>query len=212
MGQKINLATQVQGILPPQNGGTGSNYGLNFADAETPSGVINGSNKNFTLVNSPFPSASLLLFLAKQLQIQGTDYTIAANTISMVAAPSGSPSFVAWYRYQSAPLFLNIVGEQMPMLDALVNDATPPNLPLQVMDQMFMSDGFFILGPHAQLPLSDDNEFNWQDIVATSTAGIGIFCSDFIPLRDAVSSILNPTQGRITERMEMADSVTIHLV
>jgi hypothetical protein len=129
----------------------------------------------------------------------------------MIAAPSGSPSFLAWYRYQMAPLFLNIVGEQLPMSDALVNNATPPNLPLQVMDQMFMTDSIFVLGPHAQLPLADDNEFNWQDAIATSTAGFGWALVDSLLLQDAVSSVLNPTQGRITERMSMADSVTIHL-
>src|SRR5258708_7768677 len=100
MGQKIDLTQQVQGVLPEANGGAGPNIGQRFADSETPGGATNGSNTSFTLASSPNPALSLLLFLSKSLQIQGTDYTLSGSTITMTVAPSGgTTSFLAWYRY-----------------------------------------------------------------------------------------------------------------
>lgn len=78
----------------------GSN--INFADNETPSGSINGSNTNFTLAHNPSPDASVILFLNGQQLTQGVDFTVSGTTITFAIAPdagfSGLP-FKAFYRY-----------------------------------------------------------------------------------------------------------------
>jgi hypothetical protein len=75
---------------------------FNFADNETPSGTINGSNASFTLAHAPSPTDSLQLYLNGQIQTQGVDYTLVGTTITFVTAPdvgfSGLP-FKAFYRY-----------------------------------------------------------------------------------------------------------------
>lgn len=75
---------------------------LNFANNETPSGTINGSNAVFTLAHSPSPTSSLEIFLNGQFFTQGSDYTLSGATITFSSAPpaffSGKP-FVAFYQY-----------------------------------------------------------------------------------------------------------------
>ncbi len=72
---------------------------FNFADAEVPSGTINGSNTAFTLSFSPLPSGSLKLFLNGMLLKRGTDYTLSGTSISMTTAPLSGDKLYAFYRY-----------------------------------------------------------------------------------------------------------------
>ena len=53
---------------------------------ETPSGVIDGSNKDFTLSKKPF-GEFLILVLNDRPQTRTLDYTISGNIISYVSAP-----------------------------------------------------------------------------------------------------------------------------
>lgn len=71
----------------------------NFADNETPSGTVNGSNVTFTLAHTPNPSASLLFFINGIQQIVGTDFTLSTATITMSSAPSTGALLRAFYRY-----------------------------------------------------------------------------------------------------------------
>lgn len=74
--------------------------GFNFADAETPSGTINGVNATFTLAHTPSPAASLNLFEnGVQQRAGGTDYTLATATITYGTAPPTSSTLIAYYRY-----------------------------------------------------------------------------------------------------------------
>lgn len=73
-----------------------------FADNESVTGVIDGSNATFTLSNAPSPADSLELYLNSQLQVQGVDYTLSGSTITYTTAPNGAFSGLphkAWYRY-----------------------------------------------------------------------------------------------------------------
>lgn len=71
-----------------------------FADNETPSGTINGSNAVFTLAHTPSPTASLQLFLNGAFQTAaGTDYTLATATITFGSAPLTGSILRAFYRY-----------------------------------------------------------------------------------------------------------------
>jgi hypothetical protein len=161
---RINLLTQVQGILPEQFGGMGTNYGLRFADAETPSGAINGVNGTFTLAFSPFPAAGLLLFYSKNLQVQGTDYTLSANTINMTVVPTGG-SLLAWYRYASGPLSRAVLTESLSMSDLLVLNASSPQITLQFIEQLSLVDTVFFVGPVTYLTLADSESGNWGDVL-----------------------------------------------
>lgn len=72
----------------------------NFADNETPSGSINGSNTSFTLAHSPV-GTSLSLYKNGQLQIAGgsADYTLSSSTITYNAAPKTGDVLIANYRF-----------------------------------------------------------------------------------------------------------------
>src|SRR5579862_5942152 len=57
--------------------------GANFADQETPSGTINGSNTTFTLAHTPNPAASLTCFEdGVEQRAGGADFTLATATLT----------------------------------------------------------------------------------------------------------------------------------
>lgn len=72
------------------------------ADNETPDGLINSSNKVFTLLHTPNPAAGLKLYLNGGFLTQGVEYTLSGNTITFATAPdisfAGLP-FKAFYTY-----------------------------------------------------------------------------------------------------------------
>lgn len=71
-----------------------------FADAETPTGTINGSNVTFTLAHTPNPAASLQLFLnGQELIAGGADYTLSTATITAASAPKTGDVLIAFYRF-----------------------------------------------------------------------------------------------------------------
>lgn len=72
-----------------------------FADNKTPSGLINSSNKVFTLPSNPNPNGSLRLYLGGDLQVAGgSDYTLSGVTITFVTAPATGKTLRAFYRYK----------------------------------------------------------------------------------------------------------------
>jgi hypothetical protein len=74
----------------------------NFADAETPSGTIDGSNAAFTLAHSPSPAGSLQLFKNGRVMFPaGVDYTLSGGTITYTSGskPQTGDVHIAWYRY-----------------------------------------------------------------------------------------------------------------
>ncbi|HXE12805.1 MAG TPA: hypothetical protein VN633_11830 [Bryobacteraceae bacterium] len=96
-------------IAAPQSGDilqafyrvTGSATLVTFTDAETPGGLMNGTNTTFTLSAAPTPSTSLQLFRNGSLLRQGTDYTLSANmiTFSAAATPKAGDGLIASYRH-----------------------------------------------------------------------------------------------------------------
>lgn len=83
-----------------QKGSTTAAVTINFADGETPSGLINSSNATYTLTRTPV-SVSLSLFLNGVLQRAGagSDYTISGLTITMLNVPATGDTLLANYRY-----------------------------------------------------------------------------------------------------------------
>lgn len=72
-------------------------YG-DFTPNETPSGAVNGSNTTFTLAGTP-ANSSLKLFMNGMLLEPGADndYTVSANTITMLFAPITGDKLRAYY-------------------------------------------------------------------------------------------------------------------
>lgn len=98
---------QVTGGTSSGGGGGGGGGGTvpNFADEETPTGTIDGSNTAFTLANAPSPGASLILVHASGpggggvLRAGGIDFTLTGASIAMVTAPAVGDTLLAWYRH-----------------------------------------------------------------------------------------------------------------
>jgi hypothetical protein len=74
---------------------------VGFADAETPAGLINGTNATFLLAHAPNPASSLQLFRNGLRMAQGADYTLSGNTVTFFVAsrPQTGDQLVAHYRY-----------------------------------------------------------------------------------------------------------------
>ena len=91
--------------------GSGSGAGANFADAESPTGLVNGSNAVFTLAAAPSPVASLELSRNGLLQVAGTDYQINGNTVTffLASVPQSGDLLVASYRFGSPDNLLGAV-------------------------------------------------------------------------------------------------------
>jgi hypothetical protein len=78
----------------------GTGTAPNFADWITPSGTLNGTNKVFTLLQAPNPTASLRLYRGRQLlKSGGVDFTLSGATITYTIAPPPTATHLAFYRY-----------------------------------------------------------------------------------------------------------------
>ena len=71
---------------------------LYILDPYTPTGNVDGINKDFLLKGTPSPSASLKVYLDGQLQSLITDYTVSAKTITFVDAPITDTTILAEHR------------------------------------------------------------------------------------------------------------------
>jgi hypothetical protein len=82
------------------SGPCGSSQDASFVDAESPSGIVDGANTQFTLSALPNPSASLALYRNGMLQKVGQDYALSGQVLAFVsaAAPQPGDTLLAWYR------------------------------------------------------------------------------------------------------------------
>lgn len=97
------LPLQAQLNTFPPGTGTGSISGDAWIVEETPTGAINGSNKDFTLAQTP-SGGRVIVYLNGVRQKQSLDYTIVDNVITFASAPStATPGVLVDYIYQTAP-------------------------------------------------------------------------------------------------------------
>ncbi len=91
---------RVDGSSGPCGSG-GGGAGSSFADAETPTGTVNGSNTVFTLAASPSPASSLALYRNGLLMRPGTDYQMSGNAVTFFVAsvPQTGDLLAAYYRF-----------------------------------------------------------------------------------------------------------------
>ena len=67
---------------------------------ETPTGAINGSNKTFTLSDSPNPTSSLELEINGQVVTGVGSYSLSTDTITMVRAWRTGTTLYARFRVE----------------------------------------------------------------------------------------------------------------
>jgi hypothetical protein len=82
--------------LPPA-----ATLSMAFADAETPTGSVDGVNSVFGLAATPMPASSLRVYRNGLLQKAGVDYNLSVNTITFMAVsiPTAGDILQVWYRY-----------------------------------------------------------------------------------------------------------------
>jgi hypothetical protein len=92
---------RVDGSSGPCGGGGGGGIVPAYADAEVPSGIINGLNQIFTVANTPSPTTSVEVYHNGILMEQGLDYTISGGTITFapVSIPQVGDIVLVNYRY-----------------------------------------------------------------------------------------------------------------
>lgn len=100
---KIDLATQVEGVLPDVSLPPGTQIAylqsVQFSDGETPAGAVDGVNKVFTWASAPNPASSLMVFVNGVKQEQGGDYTHTGSTTTFVTAPPVGTILTGSYRH-----------------------------------------------------------------------------------------------------------------
>lgn len=83
-------------ILVSQKFGGGGSEG-NVIE-EIPSGLINGTNTDFTLSHTPIDH-TLLIFLNGVEQSESVDYTLDGVTITFIEAPQSGDEVSVYYNY-----------------------------------------------------------------------------------------------------------------
>lgn len=105
---------------------------VNYVDADTPSGVVDGVNRTFTLGAAPLPTESLRLFINGLLQVRGVDYTLTGTSVFLLTARPPAPGsiFLAWYRTSGS--VASLVDAEIPggVLNGLNPTFTLKNAPL----------------------------------------------------------------------------------
>ncbi len=94
----------VDGSSGPCGSGTVVSGSASFSDAETPSGVVDGSNATFQLANGPTPAASLVLFRNGLALQTGFDFTLSGSAIAFqpTSVPQPGDVLQAFYRSVSS--------------------------------------------------------------------------------------------------------------
>jgi hypothetical protein len=84
------------------SGACGSSGGANasFVDGDSPAGIVDGSNRTFTLSEAPSPSTSLAVYRNGIMQKAGQDFSVSGSTLSFVTANTPQPgdTLLAAYR------------------------------------------------------------------------------------------------------------------
>jgi hypothetical protein len=106
----LNDCVRVDGSSGPCGSGGGASG--SFADAEVPSGAVNGSNTTFLLSHEPNPAGSLMLFRNGLLMRSGTDYALNGSTVTFFvgSTPQAGDLLLASYRFNDPSNPLSSLG------------------------------------------------------------------------------------------------------
>ena len=118
----VSVSSQNNGVVNISGLGTR----ITIANNETPSGLINNSNTTYTLVGTPYNNSLELFQDGSLLNQSGVstvyDYTLSANTITMLKAPLSGTNLIAQYYYLN-PSGADITGAYT----ATISGITGPN-------------------------------------------------------------------------------------
>ena len=89
------VATYVYRFIVP--------YGDSISWMEVPIGDINDINTNYTLLYTPDPRNSLMLYINGILQSIDDDYTLTGNSVSIVYPPTSGSKIIVTYAYSNIP-------------------------------------------------------------------------------------------------------------
>jgi hypothetical protein len=81
-----------------KNGEVSGTSTINFADSETPTGDVDGTNTDFVLAHTP-ETGSLKVYLNGMRMSLTEDYTLATATITFLTAPDSGSIITCDYRY-----------------------------------------------------------------------------------------------------------------
>jgi hypothetical protein len=81
-----------------KNGEVSGTSTINFADSETPTGDVDGTNTDFVLAHTPEPG-SLKVYLNGMRMSLTEDYTLPPATITFLTAPDSGSIITCDYRY-----------------------------------------------------------------------------------------------------------------
>jgi hypothetical protein len=81
-----------------KNGEVSGTSTINFADSETPTGDVDGTNTDFVLAHPP-ETGSLKVYLNGMRMSLTEDYTLATATITFLTAPDSGSIITCDYRY-----------------------------------------------------------------------------------------------------------------
>jgi hypothetical protein len=84
------------------SGACGSATPLAFVDLETPSGAVDGANRNFLLSQAPYPASSVHLYRNGILQKQSVDYSVSGNMVTFQTASTPQPGDLLSVSYRTA--------------------------------------------------------------------------------------------------------------
>lgn len=98
----VTTTAGALGTTVNNTSGTGFTKYTNFVFAETPTGLVNGSNTTFTLANTPAGasggSSSLeLVYNGEVLEGGGNDFTLTGTSIAMTFTPTTGDKIRAFY-------------------------------------------------------------------------------------------------------------------
>lgn len=157
---------RVDGSAGPCGTGEATSSGPGFVDAETPAGLINGSNTVFTLADAPSPLASLTVYRNGLLQTPNLDYTLSANVITFASAsaPQTGDVLAASYRLADPGNPLGQAG------GALIGTYPSPSLGMGVVSDANVADVAGIL--ESKLALNFPTHTNANDPTATQKAAL----------------------------------------
>ncbi len=151
-GDNVTIVTGTNGQITISAAGSGgSGHGsttsnIQMSWMETPSGVINGLNSDFTLTYSPSPPNALMLYVNGVLQSQGLDkdFTLSSNTVSLNTVPSVGDQIVATYSYVPVPVagtYTSWMETPEGLTDGINNNFTLMNTPHPSTAVMFYYNG-----------------------------------------------------------------------
>ena len=128
---------------------------IGFADGITP--TDSGDHQNFTLPESPDPTASLLLYLNGQELNQGSDYTLSGSTITLASPLSGTWNLEAWFRYVITPAALEFADDVTPTDSGDHQHFTLPSTPNPAESLQLFLNGMQLLNAGSDYTLSGAN-------------------------------------------------------